>query len=622
MSRLSHSAGETSSLLGTSSRLQDTFSSSSSDHHHHSRHHNHHHGSASAAETIINEAKTCMGTGCLALPYAARVGGVLLHISGLFAIGLWNIYAVHRLCQCLALLPKEVILLDDENADSDNDDEEKKGTTMLTINNQNNINNKGNDDDDDEHPSPEEASHTELELSPSPPPCFHHRPHSGDHLNSSTGYKGKDSLPLRHDGKQQQTSHQQQQSSVSATASSKNYQQQQQRLPPPPPPPPSSKEHFSIPQSLPPQPPQGTSTYSRVAWYAFGPLGLYTLDIMMACLFIGVVVAFVDACRGFLRDTPFTSGHDMIDALAIALVIGPMSAVPDMGYLSKASATGLLVLFLSFLVISGYGVMEYFFDQNTDKNYYSFNDGIAVEQDSSNNNPNSHTSTAISDVDGWNWLPPLGIQGVSSWFGCVVFGYGIAPLTYNFRESMADPSQMVPASTAALLIVAGSYVVIGVGLYALFPTIDGDVLHTLPATGWLPILTRLSMTVVVFVTAPLLIVPCGQLIEGKVMKTHNIHDIPHGVRAVVRIGIALLCVSISVLVPGFVNVLSLVGCACVAAVGFVVPPLLYLQLSLMRQRSSWTWDLIGDVVMLVWGIVATAITTRYTFKTIISGESS
>ena len=194
-----------------------------------------------------------------------------------------------------------------------------------------------------------------------------------------------------------------------------------------------------------------------------------------------------------------------------------------------------------------------------------------------------------------------------------------APLTYNFKESMADPSQMVRASTIALLIVAGTYVILGVGLYALFPDIDGDVLHTLPAEGWLPIVTRLSMAVVVFVTAPLLIVPCGQLIEGKILKTSSpTEEIPYAVRASVRIGIALLCVSISVLVPGFVSVLGLVGCASVAVVGFVVPPLLFLRLRL--QYSRWSWDMTLDLVMLLWGTIATAISTSYAFRTAVSSK--
>ena len=62
-------------------------------------------GSASVSETVINIAKTCMGTGTLALPYAAGQGGLLLHVLGLIAIGAWNLYSVDRLLHCLELMP-------------------------------------------------------------------------------------------------------------------------------------------------------------------------------------------------------------------------------------------------------------------------------------------------------------------------------------------------------------------------------------------------------------------------------------------------------------------------------------------------------------------------------------
>ncbi|CAB9517361.1 amino acid [Seminavis robusta] len=513
---LSHSQSESSPLLtATSSQKQIQVAATET------QRRGGHHGSASLSQTIINEAKTCMGTGCLALPYAARVGGIWLHVIGIFAVGLWNLYSVTRLCQCLQLLPKEAILEEDDDSsrqDDDDDDVEKN---------------------EDLQPVVEMAS-----------PC-HHRPTT---------------------------------SSLDSEASASRQQQSA--------PTPNSHNHANsktIPVVYPPPPP-GTSTYSRVAWYAFGPLGLYTLDLLMATLFIGVVVAFVDATRGFLRDTPFTTGSDILDAMAIAAIIGPMSAVPDMGYLAKASATGLGVLFFSFAVIAAYGLFD-------------------------NSNPDANNDAS------WNWYPENGVEGVSTWFGCLVFGYGIAPLTYNFRESMTEPTQMVQASSVALLIVASSYVLLGVGLYLLFPNVDGDVLRMLPSQGWLPIIIRLGMAVVVFVTAPLLIVPCGQLVEGKIVKISAAShiDVPYRVRATVRMGIALTCVTISVMVPGFVSVLSLVGCASVATVGFVVPPLLYLRLNLLTQNKL-SWTIALDVFMLLWGTVATGISTSYTFRNVIGSQ--
>lgn len=66
-----------------------------------------HQGQASQQDTIINLMKTCMGTGTLALPFAAAQGGLYLNTLGLLLIALWNLYSVQRLCHCLELIPKD-----------------------------------------------------------------------------------------------------------------------------------------------------------------------------------------------------------------------------------------------------------------------------------------------------------------------------------------------------------------------------------------------------------------------------------------------------------------------------------------------------------------------------------
>lgn len=509
-------SGETSSLLS------GNFSSGETSGERHDDHTFLHRGSASVWETILNEANTCMGTGCLALPYAARLGGVLLHVTGIVGIAMWNVYSVHRLCQCLYLLPKGAVLFDEETDVEHSKVVAKSDSTLSTQ---------------------EEGDCPALELSPS-----HERSECHHRISSDDPFPQYEATPNpKHDSSQTQ---------------------QQSKTPPPP--------------------PRGTSTYSRVAWYAFGSGGLFALDILMISLFIGVVVAFVNAIRGFLRDTPFTTGNDVLDAICIAFVLGPMSTAKDMGYLARLSATGIFALCFSFGVISLYGLW-------------------AIDD-----------TTSVSSVK-FNWFPENGMNGVSTWFGSTVFGYGVAPLTYNFLESMAQPTRMVQASTVALMIVAVVYVFMGVGIYSLFRGVDGDILRILPSEGWLPTLTRLSMAVVVSATAPLLIVPCGQLVEGKILKSSAVaNEVPYSIRATVRIGIALLCVAISVLVPGFVSVLSLVGCASVGTVGFVMPPALFLKLRLMR--ASWTWDLTFDFIMLVWGVFSTLVTTSYTFADVMSSK--
>lgn len=419
-------------------------------------------GQASVSHTILNLMKTCMGTGCLALSFAAQQGGWPLFSVGLFAIAAWNLYATQRLCECLKFIPEDKYLasspVTSASEDSDLGDEE----------------------------SPQ--------------------------------------------------------------------QEEKHRLPPP----------------------QGTATLGRVAWYAFGPIGLHLLDVMMVTLLIGIIVAYVSATVSFISDTPLTLGS-LIDALIVASIMGYLALVPDLGFLSQASAIGLSVLLATFLVIAGYGIVG-----------------------SKDLPPSVRTTLPV-------W--PDSIGGISRWFGVVVFGFGTVPLTYNFRESMRQPTEMVRASAVAFTLVALLYAIAGIGLLMLYPTLTGDVMHELPRTGLLPILTRLAMVFVLVVTAPLIIVPCGELIEGK-LQTRQ--------RAIVRFGVCGVCVMVAVMLPSFVQVLSFVGSACVGMVGFVLPPLLYLKLSINQGTES-SGSLVKtmrvvDFSLLVWGIAATVICSAFSLK--------
>jgi solute carrier family 36 (proton-coupled amino acid transporter) len=351
-------------------------------------------GSASVLQTMVNLAKTCMGTGCLALPFAAQQGGVLLSVAGIILIALWNVFSAKRLLDCLHLI------MEDQN---------------------------------------ESNNSRQLRMTKAPPPI-------------------------------------------------------------------------------------GTATLGKVAWYTGGPYALAVLDVMTVLLLFGIITAYQDAMQSFISDTPLSLGPTA-DAMVIASIMAPLSIVKNLGYLSRISALGLSVLLGTFLVIAGYGLVQY-----------------------------EPTVTPFK----LQWLPLDGLTGASHWFGCVVFGFGIVPLTFNFHESMKEPHKLVGAATIAMLAVAASYIIIGIGLLILYPNIEGDVLHELPQNGLLPVVTRLAMTLVVLVTAPLLIVPCGELIEGKMSPQPTMK-----LKGIVRFSICFITVVISLSVPGFVYVLSFVGCFCV-----------------------------------------------------------
>ena len=502
-------------------------------------------GDATVLQTCTNMAKTCMGTGCLVLPFAARQGGWLLHTFGLLVIAAWNIYTVQRLCLCLEYLPlqqqqqqQQPSMIQPIQRRSNNNNNHKKGRLSTIV------------------------SGEELDL------C--ETGHKSDVLNNGTG------------------NHQPAQRAESNKTALHSY-------------------HLH-------HPPEETAMFGKVVWYAVGPYGLMALDILMVSFLIGILVTYMNAMRSFLRDTPLTTNSDVVDALILVFIMGPLSCVPHMGYLARASAMGLLVLAATFVVLGVYGLEEY----NSLKQPH-------------------HSAEIVSSV-----LPEHGLWGISHWFGCVVFSFGVAPLTYNFRSSMADPTQMVPATGYALMGVALAYMGLGIGFWMLFPDLEGDLLQELPLTGFLPVITRLAMVVVVLTTAPLLIVPCGELMESKISyaatqsmilftssrnrnqyheRLNDDHDHHQFRRILFRFGICFLGVGISIYVPGFVDVLSFVGCCCVACLGFCIPPLLHALLCFQaRQYRPWNgWTMLVDVLMLSWGIFATVVSTAYTFRQISVG---
>jgi hypothetical protein len=330
---------------------------------------------------------------------------------------------------------------------------------------------------------------------------------------------------------------------------------------------------------------------------------------MLLLLLSGIVIAYECAILAFAKGTPFTTTNSVVDATVLAALMVPLCLVDDVSNLSKLSRLGLVILAFAMSVVAGYGISGY----------------EAAVVGSSNNNSNP-----------FHWLPPNGLTGVSHWFGCVVFGFGIVPLTFNFRESMAQPDKLPMTALVSMLLVAAAYIVSGVSLLFLYPDIADDVLSEMPSGG-LATLTRLAMIVVVMATAPLLIVPCAEIIEGKIHHDGRVH--PKTV-LVARTGLCLFTVAISVMLPGFVTVLSFVGCFSVSLVSFCVPPFLHMVLlyqhkdnciqvgqpsssSSHHDHDAPSYPSVGfvvDLIAFLSGVATTVVTTFITFQKMIEKD--
>eukprot|EP00557_Chaetoceros_sp_GSL56_P002416 CAMPEP_0176489484 /NCGR_PEP_ID=MMETSP0200_2-20121128/7313_1 /TAXON_ID=947934 /ORGANISM="Chaetoceros sp., Strain GSL56" /LENGTH=306 /DNA_ID=CAMNT_0017886629 /DNA_START=447 /DNA_END=1364 /DNA_ORIENTATION=- len=304
----------------------------------------------------------------------------------------------------------------------------------------------------------------------------------------------------------------------------------------------------------------------------------------MIMLMLGIIIAYEDAILGFAADTPFTSGSQKTDALFMLVIMTPVLFLPNYKSLAKISAIGTFLIVAIFLFIAGYGL--------------SLNGFGGLEMIT------------------WDDLFPRSFSAFSNWFGIMVFGYGLVPFTFSIQDSMSEPTEMVKATRTSLSIVLMLYILTGDLISIIFmQSIKSDILSELPPAIF-PTLLRILMSIVVITSIPLIIIPAGDLIHDKILP--NPDNSRRGkIVYVIRFLLAYLCAIISTVVPDFVFVLSFVGCFCVALLSFAYPPILHLtclyRYHPKEKRHLKTKLIVTDVILFVWGLIATLFTSFLTF---------
>ncbi len=187
---------------------------------------------------------------------------------------------------------------------------------------------------------------------------------------------------------------------------------------------------------------------------------------------------------------------------------------------------------------------------------------------------------------------------------------------------------MMRATKISLWLVCLIYILMG-GLVSIifWPSshgIQSDVISVLPANGLLSDFIKLSMTIVILFTTPLIIVPCGDLVKRKLGFNSDEHGQcgKTGIETIIRISVCILCGFISVLVPNFVYVISFFGCLCVSLIGYCFPPLAHI-LCLLKLRSkrlispSELRQMFIDGLLLPIGFISCVFTSYLTFQTMM-----
>ena len=183
---------------------------------------------------------------------------------------------------------------------------------------------------------------------------------------------------------------------------------------------------------------------------------------------------------------------------------------------------------------------------------------------------------------------------------------------------MDEPNRVNDSLKLGLSMVYFGYISISNGICILFSptfTFEGDVLQSMPGTS-IALLVRLLFIIVISLTAPLIVIPAGELIEGKL----GLEDSEHTKKILVRVVFCLVCVCLAEFVPGgFVHVVSFIGCFCVSLTSFVLPPLFVLQLSCREKKTLTSVDsvMLCDLGVFLLGIFSTIVTSSLTFRELI-----
>ena len=160
------------------------------------------------------------------------------------------------------------------------------------------------------------------------------------------------------------------------------------------------------------------------------------------------------------------------------IAVAALSCAKDISYLSKFSAVGLIALAFSFGFISFQGIKE-------------------------------NGRVNFADILQTNFYPES-LSAPSSWFGVVVFGYGVVPVIFNIKNSMENPELIGLSTKIGLAIAFVGYIFLSTGIRIIFSetfTFEGDVLQALPDSNIISSAVRLLMTFVVCVTAPFIVLP-------------------------------------------------------------------------------------------------------------------
>ena len=232
-----------------------------------------------------------------------------------------------------------------------------------------------------------------------------------------------------------------------------------------------------------------SSTYSQIAYAAFGINGSRLVDTFISVTLLGVCTTYLIAGSQMMSTLPYTSLSINTWIVLIALIVFPMSSMKTVDSLAHVSFWGILLLLLSVLVVVVFGVSKFY----------------------------GQEAGEVENYEDTYHLMPNGYVGILNYIGTATFCYGQCSIIFPVEESMRDRSQIMTAAAYCLIFVWSTYAFVGdfvAMLYIHAPNgLQSNIILNLPANSFVSQLVSLLMVGVCILSYPLTMFPAATTVR-------------------------------------------------------------------------------------------------------------
>ena len=234
-----------------------------------------------------------------------------------------------------------------------------------------------------------------------------------------------------------------------------------------------------------------SSTYAKLAYYAWGWTGVIIIDTSIIITLLGVCVTYVITfaqLMGQIIDVPFA-----YHILLFGVIVYPICCVKNISRLAAFSFLGIICLVGSSLVILFYG-------------YFAF--GF----------PTDHSVPPGKGCP----LLPKSLGGLLGYVGVATFCIDIVTPIFPIEESLINKKNVYPALVVSLFSIWVIYVSFADVAALLFHDNNGSILKTnillnLPLHGYVSMFVRAFMAAVCILTYPITLLLSAQMLEKVVL---------------------------------------------------------------------------------------------------------